>query len=119
MTATTHQVLAGTLIGAILIAAGVWTYRTRMDVGPPVDTGRVVLELNDFVPDHVGIRTGTTVTWTWQNAAHDLVFADGTTVALRETGTWERTFTEPGSYDYRCTLHGPMRGRVTVTPTTS
>lgn len=115
MTATTsRQVVASILVGAILVAAGVWTYRSRMDVGTPVATDRVVLELNDFVPGHVEIRPGTTVTWVWQDVAHDLVFGDGTTVAPRDGGTWQRTFTEPGNYDYRCTLHGPMRGRVTV-----
>ena len=29
------------------------------------------------------------------------------------------TFTAPGTYDYRCTLHGGMGGRVVVTEETA
>ena len=33
---------------------------------------------------------------------------------MRE-GTFTHTFSTPGTYDYTCTLHGQMKGRVIVT----
>jgi plastocyanin len=32
-------------------------------------------------------------------------------------GTFRHAFDRPGTYDYRCTLHGGMEGRVVVTGT--
>jgi plastocyanin len=111
----TRLVLVVLLIAAS-VAAGSTIYRDRIGTGPPVATDRVALELNDFRPDAIIIGAGTTVTWTWDGeVAHDLVFEDGTGSPARPTGTFQRTFPTAGTYPYRCTLHGPMRGLVIVT----
>jgi plastocyanin len=46
--------------------------------------------------------------------AHDVAFDDGPASLKLRTGTWGRTFEEPGTYDYLCTLHPNMTGTVTV-----
>ena len=109
-----RAVLTGLLVLATL-AGGGWIYHARTSTGPSVTTDQVRLELNDFRPDVVRVTAGTTVTWHWDGqTTHDLVFDDGEGVLPRATGTYQRTFPTVGTYPYRCTLHGPMRGEVHV-----
>lgn len=75
----------------------------------------VTLHLNDFAPDAISVPAGTTVTWHFQEGVEHNVVGDGFVAPDQDGGTFRHTFDEPGTYDYRCTLHGPMRGRVTVT----
>ena len=105
------------LIVLATVAGGVWLYQARTSTGAPVATDHVQLELNDFRPDAIEVSAGTTVTWHWDGqTSHDLAFDDGETVAARTHGTYRRTFTAPGLYTYRCTLHGPMKAQVQVGP---
>ena len=48
---------------------------------------------------------------------HDVKFTDGTQSEVLQFGaTYQRQFDTPGTYDYECTIHPGMVGRVTVTP---
>lgn len=118
-----HVLARAALTGLIVlatVAGGVWLYHARTSTGASVPIDQVRLELNDFRPDAITVPAGTTVTWLWDGRiSHDLVFADGETVAARIHGTYRRTFAEPGIYAYRCTLHGPMKGHVEVAPPAS
>jgi plastocyanin len=98
-----------------LVAVGSWAVvEHRMGIGEPVATDRVDLLLNDFDPDAIVIPVGSTVTWRFDGAeTHDIV-GEGWGTEARSDGTYRRTFDEVGTFDYRCTLHGPMRGRVLV-----
>lgn len=65
---------------------------------------------SDFIPAAVTINPGQTVGWTWSNSGPcDVVFEDDPTPpasSLRRSGGIHlRTFTVPGLYRYRCTLH--------------
>lgn len=116
-----RQVMARAALTALIVlatvAGGIWLYHARMSTGAPIATDQVQLELNDFRPDAIKVPPGTTVTWHWDGrTSHNLIFDDGETVAARNHGTYRRTFTEPGVYVYRCTLHGPMKGQVEVRP---
>ncbi len=67
-----------------------------------------------FTPSAVQVTPGTEVTWTFTSrTAHNVVF-DDVASPTQTTGTWSRTFDEPGSYAYVCTLHDGMEGRVEV-----
>lgn len=69
---------------------------------------------NDFEPADLDIATGETVTWTWDgHAAHDVV-GDDFDSGVQRDGTFTHTFEEAGPYDYECTLHSGMTGRITV-----
>lgn len=46
--------------------------------------------------------------------AHDAAFDDGPASPKLKRGTWERTFEQPGTYHYICTLHPNMTGTVIV-----
>jgi hypothetical protein len=79
-----------------------------------------------FEPADVEVLPGETVTWTWDGyEAHDVVFEDDpdgpASASARLTGTHQRSFTTPGTYRYRCTIHSTsftsgMVGSVTVLP---
>lgn len=72
-----------------------------------------------FVPGIVRISVGDTVTWTNEDSAYHHtatrsgVFDSGT---LRHGESWSWTFTEAGTYNYLCTPHPWMTGRVIVEP---
>lgn len=58
---------------------------------------------------------GSELTRTWAGSQrHNVVFGADDSSPTRADGTWSRTFDQAGTYDYRCTLHMGMRGRVEV-----
>jgi plastocyanin len=71
-----------------------------------------------FMPQHIQIASGTTVTWTnHDNFTHSVqVERLGTEVHMLKPGeATQLTFSAPGDYPYVCTLHAQtMRGTVSV-----
>ena len=83
------------------------------------DTTQVSVVDNAFNPPSNTIMAGQTVTWTWNgNAAHNVTFDDASigNSSTQSSGTFQKTFTQPGDYTYYCTIHGRsvMSGKVTV-----
>ena len=71
----------------------------------------------NFAPAQLVIATKTTVTWSNDDGApHGLAFADGRagTDLLLPGARHARTFDAPGVYDYVCSVHPFMSGRVVV-----
>jgi uncharacterized protein YjdB len=73
---------------------------------------------NLFSPTSVDINRGGTVTWNFQAVTHNVTFT-GTTgapadIAATTSSSASRSFSTPGTFDYQCTLHGGMTGRVIV-----
>lgn len=104
--------LAGALVG---VAAGALVE----EAPPPVsEAPTVTLAGNAYEPNEVTIRAGDSVTWIWEDGAvqHDVV-AEAFRSAIQADGTYRHTFEEPGTYEYRCTLHPRMTGIVTVIAT--
>jgi plastocyanin len=68
-----------------------------------------------FDPPAIQVPTGTTVTWRFTDGdvPHD-VKGDGFSSPTKSSGTFTHTFDRPGTFDYRCTLHAGMTGRVVV-----
>lgn len=85
------------------------------DGGDAVAGTAVEVVDNDFEPGSLQVRVGETVTWTWAGRADHNVVGDGFGSDVQQTGTFTHTFDEPGTYDYACTLHGGMKGSVSVT----
>lgn len=84
----------------------------------PAAVGVTEVQIVDevFVPNHIAIETGQTVTWT--NLDDDDHTASGRgmdTGPIRPGRTGSVTFLEPGEYDYTCNFHPEMRGLVVVT----
>jgi len=72
-----------------------------------------------FNPEDLTINVGDTVTWTNDDGgAHTATSTDGP--ASFDSGniatgaTWSFTFTEAGTYDYKCDYHSSMTATITV-----
>ena len=79
---------------------------------------------NTFRVADIQVKPGTTVTWTNDGRnEHDVLPVEGDDWGIEVEGfqpgaAYEHTFTEPGVYDYYCSIHGTtsagMVGSVTV-----
>lgn len=90
----------------------------RDPAGAQAETGVTEVSIADswFDPPAIEVPAGTEVTWTFvDDNEHNVVFEDGPASPISDSGTWSRTFAEPGTYAYSCTLHAYMDGRVDVT----
>lgn len=82
---------------------------------PVVGVDDVGMQGSAFQPPVIEVPPGTAVTWTFNDGGveHNVV-GDGWQSDVQSSGTYQRTFTQPGSYPYACTLHIGMDGRVEV-----
>ncbi len=82
-----------------------------------------ISETNDkygFAPTTLTVAKGTRVEWSnASDAPHTVTSDSGTTLAssiIRPSGgTFDFTFTQPGTYTYHCTVHHYMKGTIVVT----
>jgi plastocyanin len=105
------------LLAAVTFAAACGADGNRQDGAAAVgdEPGTVVVSDVTFSPDAVEIDAGEAVTWSFEDRMpHDVTFDDGPASPQMKTGTWERTFEEPGTYEYICTIHPNMKGTVAV-----
>ena len=108
-------------ISASLTAGGVThtaTATLTVTLGQP---GGVTIATagNVFTPNDVTVAPGTTVTWQFSETTHDVTFTrlmpPGGSIPRTPPGSSvSRTFTTAGDYDYECTLHSGMKGRIRV-----
>jgi nitrite reductase (NO-forming) len=79
-----------------------------------------------FVPTEISVPSGTTVTWTNDDSTIHTVVEGGPqggaagepafdSSIIAPKGTWDHTFDTAGEFDYYCSLHPFMTGKVTVT----
>jgi plastocyanin len=81
-------------------------------------TGGPTVTIKDlaYTPEKLTVAAGATVTWVWQDGAiaHD-VKGDGFKSKVIAEGTFPHRFDQPGTYQYRCTLHPTIAGVIEVT----
>lgn len=123
---------AATTVAETTLPAGSDPSAPPDTLAPPeiVDTDTATIQAtdNDYAPKHLQITAGTVVTFVNKGRnQHDVIATDPArgdfTIAQEdfEPGvSVERTFDEPGTYPYFCSLHatataGSMRGYITVT----
>lgn len=84
----------------------------------PVANGNIVevsIQGFAFNPESVGISPGDTVRWTNLDSAAHIVKGDTfESGSLAKGDTYEFVFTEPGVYNYICSIHPSMKGTITV-----
>jgi len=83
------------------------------------NSSAVTVGNNFFSPASMSVATGGTVTWTWAagDTLHQIAFVDNAPGSAKQsTGTFQRTFSTAGTYNYFCTVHGAalMSGTITV-----
>ena len=83
-------------------------------------TATVTTPNETFSPRTITIGTGSTVTWQFSGAQHNVTFGSLKPAGgdIPDTGAGNaasRTFATLGTYDYQCTRHSGMTGQVVVT----
>ena len=70
-----------------------------------------------FAPERLTLRVGTTVAWRnkddipqYRHLSHPIIKS----IALDTNDSYSFTFTEPGTYEYFCSLHPRMTGTIVV-----
>jgi plastocyanin len=104
------------LAAAVLVAA--CGGKGNRDAEPvALASNTIVLKDSEFRPNHAAVAVGTTVTWQNDDQyPHDVTFTGGPESGTLDGGaTYQRTFDAAGQFDYECTIHPGMVGRVTVT----
>ena len=72
-----------------------------------------------FDPSAVSIPANDSIYFTFQGVQHNVIFdtpSSPANVGNTTSATVKRQFPTAGTYDYHCSIHPQMTGRVTVTP---
>jgi len=83
----------------------------------PVTT--VSMDHNTFIPSEIAVVPGTTVTWVNKEAMpHTVMDANKgfRSKTLAKDASFSFTFGTEGDYDYQCSIHPNMKGKVIVKP---
>jgi plastocyanin len=115
-----HQLVPVLLLAAALLAGCADNRGGRNDAtSDPPATGIHTVIAKDlrFSPAAIQVAAGTKVTRAFQNGPvpHNVKGDGWDSGQPQQSGTFARTFQQPGTYDYACTLHPSMTGRVLVT----
>jgi plastocyanin len=103
------------LLGTILlVGAPGWWWPEGRTAGVIVG----VTSNDTFSPRAVTVNAGDTVTWQFDGSRHTVTSISGPgpswTSGEQSAGTFDHTFTQAGTYEYVCALHGNMSGTVVV-----
>ena len=109
--------LAALALMTVMVAGRAKTYgATAADDKQPVE---VKIDNFVFAPNTVTVPVGTTLNWTNRDdIPHNVVAVAGAfrSPALDTEDKFSFTFNTAGTFDYFCSLHSFMKGRVIVTP---
>jgi plastocyanin len=79
----------------------------------------VSMDHNTFIPSEISVVPGTTVTWVnKETMPHTVVDTNKgfRSKILAEDASFSFTFATAGEYDYLCSIHPNMKGKVIVKP---
>lgn len=106
------------MIGGLFLALAVFAPMAGTAVAAAAKSGAKVSIVNfTFSPAEIAIAPGESVTWTNNDGApHGLEYHDGAAGInpLLPGASFSRRFERPGVYDYNCSVHPYMSGRVVV-----
>ena len=97
-----------------------WSSFAAKSVASPAPAAPTEVKIDNFSfsPATLTVASGTTVKWTNRDdIPHTVVSDDKTTFkskVLDTDDTFTFTFTKPGTYDYFCSIHPKMTGKVVV-----
>lgn len=91
----------------------------------PPPAGGISVTNDVYNPSTKTVVVGATVTWSWNSCTgdpyygetcgqHSVTFDDGITSPTQDKGSFTRTFTAAGTYNYHCVVHAGMTGTITV-----
>lgn len=90
-------------------------------VNQPTEPNKVSIQDFAFKPETITVKKGTEVTWTNQDSAkHDVSPTSGAddfkaSKLMAKGESYSFTFNTVGTYEYKCSPHPYMKGKVVVT----
>jgi plastocyanin len=112
------QLVTAALAAALVLATaacGQASSSPQESVTVTEGAAEVTVQDNSFDPANLTLPTGGEVTWTWaEGAAEHNVVGEGFRSEVQSEGAFTHRFDQPGTYEYRCTIHGGMDGTVRV-----
>lgn len=85
----------------------------------PSESVSIIIRSFAFEPGDVTIKKGTTIAWTNRDSINHTVTSDNggalNSPVLNQGQNFSFTFTSPGEFNYYCSIHPSMKGKVTVT----
>jgi len=117
------------LLGIVLLSVPITRRYIANPTGQPAAIGATRVAVVDdsfqghrYAPSVIQVPLGTTVTWEFldrgtggrEEAVTHNVIGSGWGSPLMATGSWQYTFSTPGTYRYVCSLHPGMDGVVQV-----
>jgi len=108
-----------TTLAVMFVAAFSFSLGASMADGATTEKKGVKVSIVEFqfTPAEITIAPGESVTWTNNDGApHGLEYHDGSSGKdlLFPGARYSRRFDKPGTYDYNCSIHPYMTGRVVV-----
>jgi plastocyanin len=78
-------------------------------------TNSITISNFSFNPNALTVKVGTTVTWTNQDSVVHKIKSDNfNSPDLGQGDKFEFTFSNKGSFDYVCSIHPSMQGKIIV-----
>ena len=126
MKGKTALVMAGILLVALVALAGCGSKSTTTPTSPkttpsttPKTTTGNKISIVDFSfnPSTLTIKPGDTVTWTNTSAGttHTVTSTGFDSGQIAPGGTFQHTFPTAGTFDFHCSIHTSMTGKIIVT----
>jgi plastocyanin len=119
-----RQIIASSLVSmglASLLVAATPGVLSAGDMAVQAGAQAAAIQIDNFhyTPPSLVVAPGTTVTWTnADDSPHTVREKDGKfkSAALDTDDTFSQTFTAAGEYEYFCSIHPYMTGKIVVKP---
>lgn len=119
---TKARTLLAAVAMALATASGALADKIELLDAAPEDALVVNIDKMKYETPEITIKAGDAVTWTnLEVMPHNVHFLAGVVAdeavkgtMLKKDESWSARFNEPGTYDYHCTPHPFMRGKVVV-----
>jgi len=108
------------VVCAVLAAELGWAAVSKTDVfthAPSTGPVEVKIDNYNFTPGEITVKAGTTVTWVnHDDVPHTVKSEEGAfkSKAMDTDDKFSFTFDKPGVYEYYCSVHPRMTGKVVV-----
>ena len=98
-----------------IIVSGCGNASVEQPSAAPANGNTVIIQDFKFQPAEITIKKGETITWTNNDSAKHTATCDTFDSGLLAKGeSFSYTFNETGTFDYICTPHPYMKGKVQV-----
>ncbi|HVI43199.1 MAG TPA: cupredoxin family copper-binding protein [Anaerovoracaceae bacterium] len=112
----TRQLFISLLIVTLIIGiSGCGAAKNEAPSTPAPDKNTVIIENYKFQPAEITIKSGDTITWINKDSMKHTATGDSfDSGLLGKDESFQQQFDEIGTFDYHCTPHPYMKGKVIV-----